>query len=121
MCTDHDSPHASSFVPVVAGEEGRAEVQAVLPRRRRQPASPRRPRGLPPQQRASPARNGGGGKGKGKPRCPHTAPKNRFGIPAGYRWDGVNRTNGFEGRLLRQAKEGEAAAEARYKWSVEDM
>ena len=64
---------------------------------------------------------GGGAKGKGKPRCPHTAPKNRFGIPPGYRWDGVNRTNGFEGRLLRQAKEGEAAAEARYKWSVEDM
>ena len=64
----------------------------------------------------------GGGTKKGqRPKCKHNAPKNRFGIPPGYRWDGVNRTNGFEARLLRQAKEGEAADEARYKWAVEDM
>ena len=70
---------------------------------------------------SSGGRQGGGARKGQRPKCKHTAPKNRFGIPPGYRWDGVNRTNGFEGRLLRQAKEGEAAAEARYKWSVEDM
>ena len=64
---------------------------------------------------------GGGAKKGQRPKCKHSAPKNRFGIPPGYRWDGVDRTNGFEGRLLRQGKEGEAAAEARYKWAVEDM
>jgi hypothetical protein len=31
------------------------------------------------------------------------------------------RTNGWEGKLLRQGKEKEAASEAAYKWSVEDM
>jgi|EP01046_Picozoa_sp_COSAG06_P044649 pre-mRNA-splicing factor CWC26 len=66
-------------------------------------------------------RSGGGQKKGQRPKCKHHAPKNRFGIAPGYRWDGVDRTNGFEGRLLRQGKEGEAAAEARYKWSVEDM
>ena len=61
-----------------------------------------------------------GSKG-GRARCQFTAPPNRFGIAAGFRWDGVSRTNDFEARLLRKGKEGEASAEAAYKWSVEDM
>ena len=69
---------------------------------------------------------GGGGAGAGaKPRNPirqraRMCP-NRFKIPAGYRWDGEDRGNGFEKRLLLQRSSSVANAEAKYKWSVADM
>ena len=56
-----------------------------------------------------------------RPVCKFRAPSNRFGIKPGYRWDGVLRSNGWEAKISRQGKEGEAKAEAAYKWSVEDM
>ena len=48
-------------------------------------------------------------------------PPNRFGIRPGYRWDGVNRSNGFEKALFARESNRKATAEESYKWTVEDM
>jgi len=48
-------------------------------------------------------------------------PPNRYGILPGYRWDGVDRSNGFEQRLMTQGASKKAQEEEAYKWSTEDM
>jgi len=49
------------------------------------------------------------------------APTNRFNIRPGAQWDGVDRSNGFEGRYFQRRNAKLATATERYHWSVEQM
>ncbi|XP_042868921.1 BUD13 homolog [Penaeus japonicus] len=48
-------------------------------------------------------------------------PPNRFNIRPGYRWDGVDRSSGFENQWFERQNNKRAVEEDAYKWSVSDM
>lgn len=56
-----------------------------------------------------------------KPRYEGSFMPNRFGIRPGYRWDGVDRSNGYEKKWFEAQNSKKAVEEEAYKWSIADM
>jgi len=65
---------------------------------------------------AAPASRGGKPLYKGPP-----PPPNRFNIPPGYRWDGVDRGNGWERRVLLAAAAAQDNSTSAYRARTADM
>lgn len=62
----------------------------------------------------------GKGKSKRKPLYNGAAPPNRYGIKPGYRWDGVDRGNGFEAERFRAINKREMNKDLSYSWQMDE-
>lgn len=69
------------------------------------------------KQVAEKARKGGK---KRKPQYSGAAPPNRYGIKPGWRWDGVDRGNGFEGERFRAINRREMNKGLSYEWQMDE-
>jgi pre-mRNA-splicing factor CWC26 len=57
---------------------------------------------------------------KGRPVYTGTASPNRYGIKPGYRWDGVDRSNGFEAERFKALNRKERNKNLEYAWQMDE-
>ncbi|KAF2968851.1 hypothetical protein GQX73_g4760 [Xylaria multiplex] len=70
-----------------------------------------------------PKDGGGGGNGprvKGRPAYKGAWAPNRYRIPPGYRWDGVDRSNGFEAERFKAINRRERNKDLDYSWQMDE-
>lgn len=112
----------AAIMPVARGkddEELNRELKAA--RRWNDPmAQFLEPDDVPPAGGAGRAKAGGGGAKSRRPVYKGACPPNRYGIRPGYRWDGVDRGNGFEAERFKALNRRERNKGLEYAWQTDE-